>query len=345
MSMPILMVIAVMVVGGAAAAPGQECDPRNECITGAMCMPDGSCQGTRVTGGNCQVPNADATCTMPNGQCVNGVCRGEPAAMGASCGATCGTCQAIFPGVPTLFCAPIASRVGQSCDAGLGACFPGVCTSGGSTVFCFPMLKPCPDIDHNPCTADVCNPDTGQCEHLDQSPCIPVCETCNPSTGCQPANTGAPCDDQNVCTTESHCEPFTTGGVTRGLCLAGPATAPSPTPTMTASGNSPTPTPTPTESVATATPTELPSSTPTLMPTEAPTSTPTSSGPTPTPGCPGDCNIDGKVVVNEVVIGVNILMEHTALSQCPSFDVNRNNQVEVNELILGLDRALRGCTL
>jgi hypothetical protein len=337
MRVPMWMVIAAMVaVGGAVAAPGVECDTHNPCIANAMCMPDGTCQGTRLNSGSCDVPNADATCVVPNGQCVNGVCRSAPAAVGASCGATCGTCQAIFPGVSTLFCAPIPARVGQSCDVGLGACFPGVCTSGGSTVFCFPMLKTCPDIDHNPCTTDACNPATGQCEHSNEPPCIPVCETCSPSTGCQPANIGGACDDQNVCTTESHCGPVTTGGQTRGVCLAGPATAPSPTPTVTTSGNSPTPTPTPTE---------LPSSTPTVMATEAPTSTPTVSGPTPTPGCTGDCNLDGKVLVNEEVVGIDILLELALLSQCPSFDVNRNNQVEVNELILGLDRALRGCTL
>jgi hypothetical protein len=82
-----------------------------------------------------------------------------------------------------------------------------------------------------------------------------------------------------------------------------------------------------------------------LMPTEAPTSTPTVSGPTPTPGCTGDCNVDGKVVVNEVVVGINILMEAIPLSQCPSFDVNGNNHVEVNELVLAVRNDLKGCAL
>jgi hypothetical protein len=62
-----------------------------------------------------------------------------------------------------------------------------------------------------------------------------------------------------------------------------------------------------------------------------------------TNGCVGDCNGDGVVQVNEVIIGVNIALERAQLSTCPSFDVNGNGRVEVNELITAVNNLLRGC--
>ncbi len=63
-------------------------------------------------------------------------------------------------------------------------------------------------------------------------------------------------------------------------------------------------------------------------------------GPT---GCIGDCNGDGEVRVNELVIGVNIALGAAQISSCPAFDKNGDGMVTVNELVLGVNNALNAC--
>ena len=57
----------------------------------------------------------------------------------------------------------------------------------------------------------------------------------------------------------------------------------------------------------------------------------------------GDCNANGVVVVNELIIGVNIALDRASVSECSAFDINDNDAVEVNELISGVNALLRGC--
>lgn len=59
--------------------------------------------------------------------------------------------------------------------------------------------------------------------------------------------------------------------------------------------------------------------------------------------CVGDCNSDGMVLVNELIIGVNIALGLAPLSQCEAFDANGDGNVGINELILGVNNALNGC--
>ena len=59
--------------------------------------------------------------------------------------------------------------------------------------------------------------------------------------------------------------------------------------------------------------------------------------------CAGDCNSDGFVRINELIIGVNIALENDVLGSCPSFDTNGSNKIEINELIKGVNNALNGC--
>jgi hypothetical protein len=59
--------------------------------------------------------------------------------------------------------------------------------------------------------------------------------------------------------------------------------------------------------------------------------------------CVGDCNDDGMVAINELIIGVNIALEATPLSSCPSFDVNDDGMVGINELITAVNNALGMC--
>jgi hypothetical protein len=116
---------------------------------------------------------------------------------------------------------------------------------------------------------------------------------------------------------------------------------------------------------------ECPGSSPTLAMTPTTTATPTVTGPTPsrtatgsqatatvaasaTPsvevtttvvpgGCVGDCDADDSVVVNELVTGVNIALERSAVSVCSPFDVDQSASVSVNELVQAVNNLLRGC--
>ena len=59
--------------------------------------------------------------------------------------------------------------------------------------------------------------------------------------------------------------------------------------------------------------------------------------------CAGDCGGDGEVTVNELIVGVNIVLGTAALPQCMSFDANTDGAVTVNELIGAVNHALNGC--
>jgi len=59
--------------------------------------------------------------------------------------------------------------------------------------------------------------------------------------------------------------------------------------------------------------------------------------------CVGDCNGDGVVTVNELVVGVNIANGNAAIAACPAFDVIQDGTVTINELILAVNNLLFGC--
>jgi plastocyanin len=59
--------------------------------------------------------------------------------------------------------------------------------------------------------------------------------------------------------------------------------------------------------------------------------------------CSGDCDGDGAVTVNELVLGVNIALGSTAIGLCPSFDAEGDGEVTINELITAVSSALNGC--
>jgi len=70
-----------------------------------------------------------------------------------------------------------------------------------------------------------------------------------------------------------------------------------------------------------------------------PTPTPTA---TPAPACAGDCNGDGVVAINELILGVNIALG-APVAGCPAIDANGDGAVAINELIAAVGRALSGC--
>src|SRR5215475_3448314 len=59
--------------------------------------------------------------------------------------------------------------------------------------------------------------------------------------------------------------------------------------------------------------------------------------------CVGDCNGNGSVEINELIIGVNIALGNLPVSQCPSFDCDNTGTVPINCLIQGVNNALNGC--
>jgi len=59
--------------------------------------------------------------------------------------------------------------------------------------------------------------------------------------------------------------------------------------------------------------------------------------------CPGDCNGDGEVSINELIIGVNIALGAQAVTACTAMDSNGDGAVTVNELIRAVSMALNGC--
>ena len=78
---------------------------------------------------------------------------------------------------------------------------------------------------------------------------------------------------------------------------------------------------------------------------EAPTATPS---PTPTPTaplqtCAGDCNSDGMVAINELVVAVNIALGAASIDGCGACDIDHNGIVSISELVTAVNKALGGC--
>ena len=136
---------------------------------------------------------------------------------------------------------------------------------------------------------------------------------------------------------------------------ASPTVTPIPTATHSPSATStatpsltPTPTRTPTSSAThsiTATALPTPTATQTATPTpSAPGVTPTpTSTEVPAPSCAGDCDGSGAIGINELIVGVGILLGEQSLSSCPSFDTDLDGLVTVAELVRAVTNALVGC--
>lgn len=59
--------------------------------------------------------------------------------------------------------------------------------------------------------------------------------------------------------------------------------------------------------------------------------------------CPGDCGGDGRVTINELILGVNIALGYTDITRCPSFDRGGDGMVTIDDLIAAVNAALNGC--
>ena len=59
--------------------------------------------------------------------------------------------------------------------------------------------------------------------------------------------------------------------------------------------------------------------------------------------CPGDCDQNRQVTINELILGVNIALGNASPSACVGLDGNDNGTADVNELIAAVNHALGGC--
>lgn len=58
--------------------------------------------------------------------------------------------------------------------------------------------------------------------------------------------------------------------------------------------------------------------------------------------CVADCNEDGQVLIDELLVAVSMSLG-SGTAQCPAADPNNDTHVAINELIQGVQNALRGC--
>jgi hypothetical protein len=59
--------------------------------------------------------------------------------------------------------------------------------------------------------------------------------------------------------------------------------------------------------------------------------------------CQSDCNANGRVTIDELIVAVRIALGTAALDACLIADTSGNGAVEVNELVGAVGRALDGC--
>ncbi len=59
--------------------------------------------------------------------------------------------------------------------------------------------------------------------------------------------------------------------------------------------------------------------------------------------CPGDCDADGAVRIDELVTGVALAIADQGTAACSAFDRNGDDEASVDELVAGVDAALYGC--
>lgn len=63
------------------------------------------------------------------------------------------------------------------------------------------------------------------------------------------------------------------------------------------------------------------------------------------PSCTGDCDGNGAITVEEIVILANVALGNAPLETCPAGDTDGDQLVTVNEIVAAVIDALGGCTL
>lgn len=59
--------------------------------------------------------------------------------------------------------------------------------------------------------------------------------------------------------------------------------------------------------------------------------------------CSGDCDADGTITIDELIVGVNIALGNRPVDDCLSLDPNGDGAVTINELIAAVSNAVNGC--
>ena len=60
--------------------------------------------------------------------------------------------------------------------------------------------------------------------------------------------------------------------------------------------------------------------------------------------CAGDCNADGHVAIDELIMGVRMALGDATLTACPAMDGNRTGSIQVDDLVTAVTAGLRGCS-
>jgi hypothetical protein len=64
--------------------------------------------------------------------------------------------------------------------------------------------------------------------------------------------------------------------------------------------------------------------------------------PAPAQRCPGDCNRNGAITIDELIILVNLALA-TSDTSCPDADRNRDSEITIDEILQAVNAALGGC--
>jgi hypothetical protein len=59
--------------------------------------------------------------------------------------------------------------------------------------------------------------------------------------------------------------------------------------------------------------------------------------------CAGDCDEDGAVTVNEILLLIRIALLGEGAASCPSADASGDGAITVDEIVSAVDAALDGC--
>jgi hypothetical protein len=80
--------------------------------------------------------------------------------------------------------------------------------------------------------------------------------------------------------------------------------------------------------------------TPTRTPTPGRTRTPTQIA---VLGCVGDCDDDGVVELEELILAVNVALNRVSVDACTMVDRNGDDSVDIEELLRGVTNSIDGC--
>jgi hypothetical protein len=61
--------------------------------------------------------------------------------------------------------------------------------------------------------------------------------------------------------------------------------------------------------------------------------------------CPGDCNGNFVVSVDELVLGVDIALGLAPLTDCPRLDANDDGEAGIDDVVAAVGSAIDGCPM